>query len=488
MTYESPLPPIPDVGTRARSITDLLFGNLGEHASAPALTEVETGRSVTYAQLHQEVLALAATLRSRGIGPGDCVAVQLPNGIDFAVTFLALVQVGASASLLGTSLTATERDHLCALAEAKVLLDAPIAPTEPPERSASPAGPEDIAAVAFSSGTTGLPKAVELTHRNLCANMLQFSAALRASGIGAGTPTLAPLPFAHIYGLNTLLLSSLYARHHIHTMAAFDLNVFIEAQRSHRIELSFIAPPIALALSRPPEATAEAFADSRFMVCGAAPLDAALADSVEQRLGTVILQGYGTTETSPVTHVGIAGRSKPGSIGFAVPNTQFRIIDLRDGHDVAPGEPGEMLIRGPQVMRGYRNDPEATQATITGGWLHTGDIVTLAEDGTVYIVDRAKEVIKYKGFHVAPAELEALLRTHPAVADAAVVRHIVRTHGVDCEVPRACIVVADGATLSREEIMEWVAERVAGYKKIREVTFTDHIPRNAAGKILRREL
>ena len=488
MAYDSPLPPIPDVGTRASSITELLFGGLGEYASAPALTEVETGRTVTYAQLHQDVLALAATLRRRGIGPGDCVGVQLSNGIDFAVTFLAVVHVGASASLLGTSLTAAERDHLCALAEASALIDAPITPTEPPEPSDSPARPENVAAVAFSSGTTGLPKAVELTHHNLCANMLQFSTALRASGIGAGTPTLAPLPFAHIYGLNTLLLSSLYARHHIHTMAAFDLNVFIAAQRKHRIELSFIAPPIALALSRHAEATAEAFADSRFMVCGAAPLDAALADTVERRLGTVILQGYGTTETSPVTHVGIAGKSKPGSIGFAVPNTQFRIVDLRDGHDVAPGEPGELLIRGPQVMRGYRNDPEATRATLTDGWLHTGDIVTLAEDGTVYIVDRAKEVIKYKGFHVAPAELEALLRTHPAVADAAVVRHIVRTHGVDCEVPRACIVVAEGATLGREEIMAWVAERVAGYKKIREVTFTDHIPRNAAGKILRREL
>ena len=488
MAYESPLPPIPDVGTRASSITDLLFADLGEHASAPALTEVETDRSVTYAQLHREVLALAATLRHRGIGPGDCVGVQLPNGIDFAVTFLALVHVGASASLLGTSLTAGERDHLCDLAGASVLFDAPIVPTAPAELTECPAEPDDVAAVAFSSGTTGLPKAVELTHRNLCANMVQFSTALRASGIGAGTPTLAPLPFAHIYGLNTLLLSSLYARHHIHTMAGFDLSVFIEAQREHRIELGFIAPPIALALSRHPEATAEAFADSRFMVCGAAPLDAALANTVEKRLGTVILQGYGTTETSPVTHVGIAGKSKPGSIGFAVPNTQFRIVDLRDGHDVAPGEPGEMLIRGPQVMRGYRNDPEATRTTLADGWLHTGDIVTLAEDGTVYIVDRAKEVIKYKGFHVAPAELEALLRTHPAVADVAVVRHIVRTHGVDCEVPRACIVVAEGATLGREEIMAWVAERVAGYKKIREVTFTDHIPRNAAGKILRREL
>ena len=488
MAYQSPLAPIPDVDTRAHSITELLFSDLGEHGSAPALTEVETGRTVSYAQLHREVLALAATLRRRGIGPGDCVGVQLPNGIDFAVTFLAVVHVGASASLLGTSLTAAERDHLCELAGASVLFDAPIAPTEPPEPSDSPAELENVAAVAFSSGTTGLPKAVELTHLNLCANMLQFSTALRASGIGAGTPTLAPLPFAHIYGLNTLLLSSLYARHRIHTMAAFDLNVFIAAQREHRIELGFIAPPIALALSRHPEATAEAFADSRFMVCGAAPLDAALADTVERHLGTVILQGYGTTETSPVTHVGIAGKSKPGSIGFAVPNTQFRIVDLRDGHDVAPGEPGEMLIRGPQVMRGYRNDLEATRATLINGWLRTGDIVTLAEDGTVYIVDRAKEVIKYKGFHVAPAELEALLRTHPAVADAAVVRHIVRTHGVDCEVPRACIVVAEGATLGREEIMAWVAERVAGYKKIREVTFTDHIPRNAAGKILRREL
>ena len=340
------------------------------------------------------------------------------------------------------------------------------------------ADPDSVAAIPFSSGTTGLPKGVELTHRSITANAVQFNAALAASGIGEGTRVAAPLPFSHIYGLNTLLLSSLAAGRHVFTAARFDLAEFARAHREYAIELSFIAPPIALALANSPAIDPADFAACAHMVCGAAPLDEALARRVEDRLGTVMLQGYGTTESSPVTHVGIAGRSNPGTIGFAIPNTEFRVVDLGTGVELPDGHDGELHVRGPQVMRGYLHNPKATSNAIVGGWLRTGDIARVNPDATVTVVDRAKDVFKYHGFQIAPAELEALMLTHPQIDDVAVAER--------GGVPKA-FVVKQGP-LDEAQVMEWVAARVAAYKKVRAVAFVDAIPRNAAGKILRKDL
>ena len=234
-----------------------------------------------------------------------------------------------------------------------------------------------------------------------------------------------------------------------------------------------------------PAVTPEAFATHKLMFSGAAPLDEEVARAVERRLGTDCVQGYGMTETSPAVNIGIKGETNPGSIGYAVPNTECRIVDIDTLQDVPHGEPGELLVRGPQVMQGYLNDKEATDETfVDGGWLRTGDVARVDEDGRFYIVDRAKEVIKYKGYQVAPAELEALLLTHEAIADAGVV-------GVDrdgLEIPRAFVVLQQGAELTAEELMGWVAERVTPYKKVRAVTFLNEIPKNPTGKILRKDL
>ena len=327
--------------------------------------------------------------------------------------------------------------------------------------------------IPFSSGTTGLPKGVELTHVAITANAAQFNAALAASSIGRGGGVIAPLPFSHIYGLNTLLLSSLTARRHVTTAARFNLAEFTAAHRGRAIDVSYIAPPLALALSNHP--TPEDFATTRFLVCGAASLDTNLARKVERHIGVEILQGYGTTESAPVTHVGISGKSDPGTIGFAIPNTEFRL-----------SEDNALLVRGPQLMRGYLDNPAATANAIRDGWLHTGDIARINEDETVTIIDRAKDVFKYHGFQIAPAELEALLLTHPDIDDVAVTGHRRTVDGVVEEVPRAFVVTQ--TALSEDDIMAWVAQRVTPYKKVRMVTFVDAIPRSAAGKILRREL
>lgn len=518
MPYTSPLPPLASLAAGTHSIVELVIDPLFDDpaaASLPAITEVETGRTITYAELARGTYTAAENLRNIGISAGDTVALSLENGIDFALTLLGISALGATACLINPMLQAQERENLIALANATHLLTAapsahggghtPIRGEHNHNRGDNDAESDpaldaaldaalDVAIVAFSSGTTGLPKAVELPHSAICANIQQFTAALGASGVSRGTRTLAPLPFSHIYGLNTLLLSSLYARHHVHTMARFNLDSFISAHRNHNIELTFIAPPIALALATYPAVDPTAFTDCRYMVCGAASLDEQLARRAEERVGMVILQGFGTTESAPVTHVGIAGKSRPGSIGFAVPNTQFRIVKLgANGHacDVAEGEAGELLIRGPQVMRGYRNDEAATQAAFCEGWLRTGDVARLAEDGSVYIVDRVKEIINYRGYQVAPAELEAILLQHPGIADAAVTGYQRSRGGFAEEVPRAFVVKQNndaGAKLTGDDVCAWVAERVAKYKKVREVTFTDRIPKSAAGKILRKDL
>lgn len=483
MVFRSPLP---DIALPQVSLFDLAVGNLGADASLPAITETDTSTAWTYGELTERAEAVAALLATRGIGPGDVVTLRISNSAAFAAGLLGITRAGAAAALIGPLLNDAEAGALAALAGATTELTAEdVARAEITTASLPTPSPDDLAAIAFSSGTTGLPKAVELTHRALTANAAQFGAALAASGIPRGTRTLAPLPFTHIYGLNTLLIASLAARHHVHTTTSrFDLAHFAAAHKAHRIELTFIAPPIALGLAASPAVDPAQFTSTRHMVCGAAPLDESLARTVEERLGVTILQGYGTTESAPVTHVGIAGASSPGSIGFAVPNTQYRIVALGTQRDVADGEAGELIVRGPQLMRGYRGNPEATAQALISGWLHTGDIAKRAPDGSVWIVDRAKDVIKYHGYQVSPAELEAIIRTHPDIEDAAVVGF---TRGDGEEVPRA-FVVGNRASISKEALMSWVAERVAPYKKVRDVVFVAEIPKNAAGKILRREL
>ena len=469
MVHSSPLPDV--------ALPNTALDRLVPRGELPAITEYDTGRTVTYDELWAVADAAATRLRNRGVDPGSVVELRLPNSIDFVAALLAVSRTGATTCLIGHSLVDAEASRLSALAGVTHRIEpGDLAPV--PADAFAPADPGSVAVIPFSSGTTGLPKGVELTHRSITANAVQFNAALAASGIGEGTRVAAPLPFSHIYGLNTLLLSSLAAGRHVFTAARFDLAEFARAHRAHSIELSFIAPPIALALANSPAINPADFAACAHMVCGAAPLDEALARRVEDRLGIVMLQGYGTTESSPVTHVGIAGRSNPGTIGYAIPNTEFRVVDSDTGAELPDGADGELQVRGPQIMRGYLGNPKATRGAIADGWLRTGDIARVNSDETVTVVDRAKDVFKYHGFQIAPAELEALLLTHPQISDVAVAER--------GGVPKAFVV--KHGPLDDTELMDWVSARVTAYKKVRAVAFVDAIPRNAAGKILRKDL
>ena len=357
----------------------------------------------------------------------------------------------------------------------------------------------DLVTLPYSSGTTGLPKGVMLTHRNLVANVVQCRSLIE---VGPEDRILAVLPFFHIYGLTVLMNCGLAWGGATVTLPRFDLEDFLGAIQEHKVTWAFVVPPILLAVAKHPVVDRFDLSSLRYIDSGAAPLSADLATAAEQRLrkgadeGVLVFQGYGMTELSPVSHTtpapglyppGVSSPVPKGSVGYALPNTECRVIDPETGQELGPNEAGELWIRGPQVMTGYLNNPEATKNTIDAeGWLHTGDVGTVDEEGRYTITDRVKELIKYKGYQVAPAELEAVLLTHPEIADAAVIG--VRDQESGEELPKAFVVRAPGSEISGQAVMEFMAAKVAPHKKIRLVEFIDQVPKTTSGKILRKEL
>ena len=336
----------------------------------------------------------------------------------------------------------------------------------------------------FTSGTTGLPKGVMLTHYNLVANVVQTD---RVERLTEREVFIGILPFYHIYGMVVIMSGVLRVGATVVTMPRFDVEQFLGLVQKHRVTMGYLVPPIVLALARHPAVDDYDLSSLTDVLSGAAPLPESVARACAARNGMSVRQGYGLTETSPVTHFTPRdGENRIASVGPAAPSTAYRIVDPATGRDVPTGEPGEVRVRGPQVMKGYLHDPEATRAMIDAdGWLRTGDVGRADADGYLYVVDRVKELIKYKGQQVAPAELEAVVQAHPAVADAAVIPSPDAEAG---EVPKAFVVVRPGAAVTAGEIIEHVAARVAPHKKVRRVEFIDAIPKVPSGKILRREL
>lgn len=376
-------------------------------------------------------------------------------------------------------------------ADYRTLADLRASTAPEPEVAIDPGS--DLAVLPYSSGTTGLPKGVMLTHRSVATNLAQVEA---VEPVVPGERLIAVLPFFHIYGLVILLHRPLQAGATVVVLPRFDLEQFLRTIEEHRIEGLVVAPPIVLALAKHPLVDAFDLSSIRYVRSAAAPLDADLAAACAARLGlATVQQGYGMTELSPATHVVPLDdpAPAPGSVGKLVASTELRVRSLEGdggrpgaGDDLGVGERGEIVIRGPQVMKGYLGRPAETDTMIDAdGWLHTGDVGYVDERGYLFIVDRLKELIKYKGYQVAPAELEALLLTHPQIADAAVVG-VTAADGT--ERPKAFVVRTPGSGLTETEVIDFVAARVAPYKKVRAVGFLDAVPKSASGKILRREL
>ena len=501
-------------------IHEAVLGRAAEFGDAPALIDDVDGTTLSYEQLDRFHRRLAAAFADAGVRKGDVLALHSPNTIAFPTAFYAATRAGASVTtvhplataeeltkqlrdsaarwivtvspLLETARTAAERAggvkeiFVCDSAPGhRSLIDMLASAAPEPEVEIDPV--EDIAALPYSSGTTGVPKGVMLTHRSIATNLAQLQPMMSA---GPGDRILAVLPFFHIYGLTALMNAPLRLGAAVVVLPRFDLDSFLAAIEKYRITGLFVAPPIVLALAKHPKVAEYDLSSLKYVISAAAPLDAATAEACSRRLGLPpVGQAYGMTELSPGTHMVPldAVDAPPGTVGKLIPGTEMRILSLADpAKDVEVGESGEIAIRGPQMMKGYLGRPDATAAMIDeDGWLHTGDVGHTDADGWLFVVDRVKELIKYKGFQVAPAELEALLLTHPGIADAAVIG----VYDDNNEVPHAYVVRRPSAPdLSENEVLMYVAEHVAPYKRVRGVHFIDGVPRAASGKILRRQL
>src|SRR4051812_9049395 len=485
MIYRSPEPDIeiPDL-----SMPDYVMGGAAARGDHLAFIDDASGESMTYSDLAAKVDAVAAWLQGQGIGKGDVVGLTGPNSAEWGIVYHAILRAGGGVTPMNPLLTQEEILKQRENAGAELLIDEPVNAVSAAEPGATPddveIDPEDIAVLPYSSGTTGLMKGVMLTHRNLVANIEQ---AWNSMPLDEDDTVVGLMPFFHIYGQTVVLNMGLAKGSTIVNMPRFDLDGLLDIVENHGVTWLHVAPPVILALATAPQVEGRDFSKLKLVISGAAPLDAELAGRAEARIGAPIRQGYGMTELSPVSHKSRLERvdeTPPGSVGALIPNTEARLVDPETEEDVPAGEQGEIWIRGPQVMRGYLNNPEATAETLVDdGWLRTGDIARIDSEGFTFIVDRLKELIKYKGHQVPPAELEAVLVSHPKGKDAGVIGGPMGDGG---EAPKACVVVEDD--LDPDELMAWVAERVAPYKRIREVEIVDEVPKSASGKILRRLL
>ncbi|MFE6713146.1 AMP-binding protein [Streptomyces sp. NPDC057695] len=521
MVFHSEYEAVPTVSL---PIHDAVLGRAAERGDAPALIDGAGEFTLTYGQVDAFHRRVAAGLAEAGVRKGDVLALHSPNTVLFPIAFYAATRAGAAVTTVHP--LATPEEFAKQLRDSAARWIVTVSPLLPAARAAAElaggvteifvcdtapegegvrslqaflgsTGPvpepaidpdEDIAALPYSSGTTGVPKGVMLTHTSIATNLAQLDPIIP---MGPGDRILAILPFFHIYGLTALMNAPLRQGATVVVLPRFELDTFLGAIQKHRINGLYVAPPIVLALAKHPAVADYDLSSLEYVVSAAAPLDAALAEACSARLGLPpVLQAYGMTELSPGTHVVplTAPNPPPGTVGKLLPSTEMRILSLDDpSKDAAPGEDGEVAIRGPQVMKGYLGRPDATAAMIDDeGWVHTGDIGRVDDDGWLYVVDRVKELIKYKGFQVAPAELEALLLTHQDIADAAVIGV---TDADGTEIPKAYVVRQAAAPgLTAEDVMAHVAARVSPYKKVRDVEFIEAVPRAASGKILRREL
>jgi len=501
---------------------DIILNSCREHPSKLALLDTSAPRRLTYAEYGDTVETLARGLVTAGLNPGEPVAIFLPNSWEFAATYHAATLAGGIPTLLNPTYREREVRYQLENSGAVFLItDGPLLaninlsglpslrrvyttrqPAPGTENFADLLRPttatlpqpdqpsqQTIAALPYSSGTTGLPKGVMLSHYNLVANIYQLIAP-NGVPLTAADTMLGFLPLYHIYGLNVALNPILTLGGTLVLMPRFNVPQLLSLLTAEGVTMIPLVPPALNALNQAAEA-GQFPGDHRvaWVKSGAAPLAPELARRFTELTGIPINQGYGMTEASPVTHAGFitAELYNPVSIGQPLVQTDCRVLDAND-NEVAPNEPGELVMRGPQFMLGYWKEPQATAAVLRDGWYWSGDVVSRDANNFFYVLDRRKEMIKYKGFPVAPAEVEAVLMEHPAVRDCGVVGR----PNVDAgEIPCAFVVLREGQTpddAMKKTLCCFVADRLTHYKQPREVHFVDAVPRTPSGKILRREL
>ncbi|XP_068638490.1 4-coumarate--CoA ligase-like 1 [Aristolochia californica] len=514
-----PAVPVPNL-----TLPEFVLQDADRYADKVAIIEPVTGKAFTYGEVVRDTARFANALRSTvRLKKGGVVVVVLPNVAEYPVIALGIMAAGGIFSGANPLAHPSEIRKQVEDAEAAAIVTSGcvygkvsgLGPELPiivigEERvegamhwddllsteeasGAAVASQDDLCALPYSSGTTGASKGVMLTHRNLVANLCSTLFAVEEEIVSQVT-TLGLMPFFHIYGTVGICCATLRNKGKVVVMGRFELRTFLSALIAHEVNFAPIVPPIMLALVKNP--IVQEFDVSRLklnaVMTAAAPLAPELLSAFEEKFpGVQVQEAYGLTEHSCITlthgdpkreH----GISKRNSVGFILPNLEVKFVDPETGKSLPKNTPGEVCVRSQSVMKGYYRKNEETERTIDPeGWLHTGDIGYIDEDGDIFIVDRIKELIKYKGFQVAPAELEAILLTHPSVDDVAVVPLPDQEAG---EVPAACVVMNPNATETEEDIMNYVASNVATYKRVRVVQFVDTIPKSHSGKIMRRLL
>ncbi|XP_049875369.1 uncharacterized protein LOC126373308 [Pectinophora gossypiella] len=515
------------------TLFDYVWQNLERWPERTLSVCAVTGRGYTYEQAFTLSSAFAANLRKKfKIRDGDTVSVMLPNIPDFPLVATGILEAGGVISTINPVYTANEIQRQLLMSKAKIVVTTPELAKVVKEAlklakldlkiivvrtngESAPEGtvlfselsedvhidksclkevrrsPNDISFLPYSSGTTGLPKGVELSNKNIIANCEQINEnEIRSHNETTAThqdAVMSVLPFYHIYGATVIMFHKMSQGVKLVTLPKLQPDVFLQGLEKHKTNVLFVAPPLVLLMATHPAATPETYRHLELVINGAAPLTAADAEKFLAKAQRKIdfRQGYGLTETSPVVALSPKGLERYGSVGPALPSTELKIVD-GNLKNLGPNETGELLVRGPQVMRGYSDNPQANAEVFTvDGWFRTGDLAVIDDDGFVTIADRLKELIKVKGYQVPPAELEGVLREHPAVCDAAVVGV---PHPKTGEVPKAFVVLKQGQKVQENDITEFVKERVAPFKRIENVTFLESIPKNSSGKIMRKEL
>ncbi|XP_029129000.1 4-coumarate--CoA ligase 2 [Cajanus cajan] len=521
--FRSKLPDIP-IPTHL-PLHSYCFQNLSQFQHRPCLIDGDTGQTFTYAEVDLSARRIAAGLHRLGIRQGDVVMLLLRNCPQFALALLGISHRGAVVTTANPFYTAPELAKQATATKTKLIItqaayvekvksfadsnevmvmciDSPqhdgvlefsrLTNADEREAPGVKINPDDVVALPFSSGTSGLPKGVMISHKNLVTTVAQLVDGENPHQYTHSEDVLlCVLPMFHIYALNSILLCGIRAGAAVLILHKFEITWVLEVIEKYKVTVASFVPPIVLALVKSGEAQRYDLSSIRAVITGAAPLGRDLQEALEARLPHATFgQGYGMTEAGPLT-ISMAFAKEPtkvksGACGTVVRNAEMKIVDTETGASLPRNQPGEICIRGTKVMKGYLNDPEATERTIDKeGWLHTGDIGYMDDDDELFIVDRLKELIKYKGFQVAPAELESLLISHPNISDAAVVGMKDEAAG---EVPVAFVVRSNGSKITEDEIKQYISQQVVFYKRISKVFFTESIPKAASGKILRKEL
>ncbi|KAI6701815.1 hypothetical protein NL676_010951 [Syzygium grande] len=523
--YCSKHPPVDLPSDPVGDVVSYLFSR-AHHDGSTALVDSPSGSSVSYSELRSLVRCMASGIRSMGVSRGDVVLLQLPNSVYHPVVFLGVLfsggvvttanplssvsetkrqisdcnarlafassdkcemlkALGVPAIAVPEDVSSGSRD--CQFVDFRMLLSRKFESFKRPVVKQ-----QDTAAIVYSSGTTGVSKGVVLTHGNfiaMCELFVRFEAS-QYEYPSSENVYLAVLPMFHIYGMSLFVLGLLSLGSTVVVMRRFDPNEVVKAIDTYGVTHFPVVPPILTALTRTVKcARGSGLRSLKQVSCGAAALSRkSIEDFVQTFPHVDFIQGYGMTESTAVGTRGFNTEKcrRYSSIGLLAPNMQAKVLDPKTGSFLPPGCSGELLLRGPAIMKGYLNNVDATSLTIDeDGWLHTGDIVHFDQDGFLHVLDRVKEIIKYKGFQIAPADLEAALITHPDIVDVAVTGALDEESG---EIPVAFVVRRIGSDISEEAVMDYLAAQVAPYKKVRKVVFTSSIPKSAAGKILRREL